>query len=99
MEIADEYRDRGVAVIGIAYEDDVEAVREFAVARAVSFPLLMDDGQVSTAFGVLTDQGEFGGVPCAFILNREGEVVDHFPAYRDKEDFVRAVERALGEGD
>lgn len=68
-------------------------LKEFALRKGVSYPLLSDPGSKTIrAFGILNDQikeGQFGfGVPypVSFLLTRDGKVQEKFyePDYRER---------------
>jgi peroxiredoxin len=63
------YRERGVDVVGVTYQDPASESRKFAEKYGITFPLAPDAGiKVATAFGVLN------GVPQTFFVDRDGIV-------------------------
>jgi cytochrome c biogenesis protein CcmG/thiol:disulfide interchange protein DsbE len=64
----DEYRDDGVAFVGIAFDDERAAVEEMLSRFGVTYPQGLDtvDG-ISTAYGIT-------GVPETFVLDPQGNV-------------------------
>ncbi len=61
-----EYRQRGVAFVGIAVNDAEDKAREFVVKFDVSFPAGVDKtGEISDAFGLY-------GVPTTLFIDKEG---------------------------
>ena len=64
----EEYSSEGVSLVGIAYQDEEEAVREMASRFEISYPLGMDDGdRISSAYGIT-------GVPETYVLDPEGRL-------------------------
>ena len=64
----EEYQQRGVALVGIAFEEEEAAVQEMASRFGLSYPLGLDAGdRISTAYGIT-------GVPETFVINSEGLV-------------------------
>ena len=64
----EEYSPGGTAFVGIAYQDEEEAVREMAARFGVSYPLGMDDGdRISAAYGIT-------GVPETYVIDAEGRL-------------------------
>ena len=69
QRIWDEYRDRGVVVIGVNIQDREDSAREFIRRFGQTFPNGIDQsGRVSIDFGVY-------GVPETFVIDREGRIV------------------------
>lgn len=67
VELASEYRERGVRFLGIT-ADDPGAVREFEELRGpFSYPLLSDDGAIAASYQVL-------GWPTKVIIARDGSI-------------------------
>lgn len=64
------YKDRGVAVVGIAIQDSPSAAMEFARTYGKTYILGLDseDGKAAIDYGVT-------GVPETFFINREGIVI------------------------
>ena len=61
-----EYRQRGVAFVGIAVNDAEDKAREFVEKFDVSFPAGVDKtGEISDAFGLY-------GVPTTLFIDKEG---------------------------
>lgn len=64
------HRARGdAAVVGIIYDDDPDAVRQFRDAEGGDWPMLLDpEGQIALSLGV-------SGVPESFLIAPDGRVV------------------------
>jgi cytochrome c biogenesis protein CcmG/thiol:disulfide interchange protein DsbE len=64
----DRYKDRGVAFVGIAWNDDEGEARKFARQYRVEYPLALDvEGRLAIAYGMT-------GVPETFLVDREGRL-------------------------
>jgi cytochrome c biogenesis protein CcmG/thiol:disulfide interchange protein DsbE len=62
------YRDRGVVVVGVDFEDTLEGARRFAQSQGGDWPLVVDrDGRTVLAYGVT-------GPPETFFIGRDGRV-------------------------
>jgi Peroxiredoxin len=62
------YRSAGLTVFGISIDDDPERAREFARARSVSFPLLLDPGKsVGRMYRI-------DNLPMTLLIDRNGAV-------------------------
>jgi DsbE subfamily thiol:disulfide oxidoreductase len=63
-----EYQGQGVAFVGIVYQDQEAAVRQFIARFGLTYPVGMDVGdRIATAYGIT-------GVPETFIVGPEGRV-------------------------
>lgn len=64
-----ELASQGFAVIGINAREERDAVRHYASALGLTFPLVLDpDGKINRAYGVV-------GLPTTFIVGRDGRAV------------------------
>jgi cytochrome c biogenesis protein CcmG/thiol:disulfide interchange protein DsbE len=62
------YRDHGVVVVGIDFEDSLGGARGFATSQGGDWPLVVDqDGRTVLAYGVT-------GPPETFFIGRDGRV-------------------------
>jgi thiol-disulfide isomerase/thioredoxin len=66
-EIAEEYRDRGVQIIGISLDDHVDFVRDFEREIPLDYPSLMNSPALQERYG------DIFGVPFTLVLDRSGE--------------------------
>lgn len=82
--------EEGLVVLGVNEREDKAAVVEFAERNDLSFPMLLDDGEVARAFGV-------NGVPDLWIVDRQGVARARFVGYgpRVPEEIRAQVEAAL----
>jgi len=95
--IARSYGPQGVVVLGVAGDDDPEAVRRFVDEHRVEFDVLLDPGgAVGTQYGIT-------GYPETFVIDREGRLREKFigplPADGDEPsaELRGLLERLLGE--
>src|SRR5262245_44117008 len=70
VELSARYKDRGVNIIGISYDDKPEEIREFAAAQKIPYPLLVgrDREDVFSAFGL------GAGLPMTVFINPDGTI-------------------------
>jgi len=94
--IQETYGPRGVAVLGLAGDDDPQTVRDFIAHNPVAFDVLLDvGGEVGTSYGIT-------GYPETFIVDREGrlrqKIVGPLPADagRPTAEMSAAIEALLG---
>jgi peroxiredoxin len=96
IELAREYKDRGLAVIGVSmdilYEDLHDAnegwsrVKPFVAAQRVNYPILMGDDSVTRAYRVES-------LPITLLLDRTGKIIFTHPAppKGGKEEFRKEI--------
>jgi phosphatidylglycerol:prolipoprotein diacylglycerol transferase len=95
-ELAVDYKDRGLRVVGLAGDDDPARVKEFLERNPLDFEILLDpDGQVGTLYGIT-------GYPETFLIDREGRVqgkyIGPLPAEggRPSAELRKRIETLLG---
>ncbi len=89
QQIAVQYRDRGVVVLGIDSQDAVSDGRAFASRYHITYPLLHTAGSdLSHSWGVT-------GYPETFVIDRQGRVVHHFPGAVSGSDVTQLLNRML----
>ena len=65
------FRDSGVVVIGVDFEDSTGAARGYVRSENVAYPVVEDAGsKTALAYGLR-------GVPETFVVNRSGRIVSH----------------------
>ena len=60
-----EYRERGVTVLGIAVQDTESKAREFVTKHKLTFPTGLDEGEIKDFYGLF-------GLPTTYFIDREG---------------------------
>ena len=64
-----QYKDRGVAVIGISLDEDPKLVQEMVASKGMNWTQVVDaDHSIQKLFNVK-------GTPTYFLLDREGKIV------------------------
>jgi peroxiredoxin len=74
------YGSRGLQVLGIAMDDDVAPVADFARALHLTYPIVMGDTQLAELFGGVL------GLPLAFLIDPSGRIIAR---YRGEPDLNR----------
>jgi thiol-disulfide isomerase/thioredoxin len=74
IEAQEQYRERGVAFIGIAVEDNRELVQDFARAYGINYPLASGKEQGIALMQKLGNQA--AGLPFTLVLDAQGNIVD-----------------------
>jgi cytochrome c biogenesis protein CcmG/thiol:disulfide interchange protein DsbE len=66
-----QFRDSGVVVIGVNFEDSSSNASNYVRTAGVSYPVVEDNGsRTALAYGLR-------GVPETFVMNKAGRIVDH----------------------
>ncbi|MGD1074666.1 MAG: TlpA disulfide reductase family protein [Thermodesulfovibrionales bacterium] len=92
-EIFKKYKDRGLAVLGISMDSDGDAsatVSSFMKEQPMLYPVVIDDGKVSTQYGVTS-------IPSLFLIDKNGNVVKRFSGFMPglAESLSNDIERLL----
>ncbi len=74
IEAQEQYRERDVAFLGIAVEDNRELVQEFARAYNINYPLVAGREQGIALMQRLGNQA--AGLPFTLVLDAQGRIVD-----------------------
>jgi cytochrome c biogenesis protein CcmG/thiol:disulfide interchange protein DsbE len=84
---------RGSAtVVGVDFDDERGAAREFIRAHGLTYPMLSDpDGASGPRFG-------FSGLPTTVVLDPRGRIVETLRGPQSEADMRRALRLAAGEG-
>ncbi len=91
VSLYQEYKDKGLVIIGVSVDNNVGTVREFIQQNNVDYPVGMADRKV------LQDYGGITGIPTTFIIDKKGDIVQKFIGYRPKEVFESEIKRLLPE--
>ncbi len=63
------YKGRGVAFVGIAFNDDIDPMRQFVNEYAVPYPTALDpEGRISVGLGIT-------GVPETYLIDPQGHLI------------------------
>jgi thiol-disulfide isomerase/thioredoxin len=74
-----EFRDRGLHILGVNLDDDIESAKDFLVRRPASFALASDaTRQCPKDFGVTA-------MPSSYLVDREGRIRYVLAGFRDGE--------------
>jgi cytochrome c biogenesis protein CcmG, thiol:disulfide interchange protein DsbE len=99
IEMAKEYKSKGVEVIGLTMEDpayEEQAVREFAREFNINYPIGWADSPL--AIGLMNGRN---GIPQTIIIGRDGKVKKHFVGFNpitSPPQMKEALDEALAEG-
>ncbi len=87
-QLQKQYRDRGVAVIGIALDSDPQQVAKFARDLGVTYTLLIGDSEVMKKWEIL-------GIPTTFLIDRRGVIRHKVVGFEYKEVLETALKEIL----
>lgn len=86
-----EYRDRGVAILGIDVGDDPGDLPAFVKKQQMTYPILIDKGQaISGLYRV-------SGFPTTFLIDRQGKIGEVIIGATNRETLKKRVEAMLAE--
>lgn len=88
MALQDDYGEQGLVVLSLSIDEDAEAVRRYLRRHPLTVPVLMADE------GVRRDYGNINGVPCAFLVDKQGVVRRAGGSFSDVRE---RIEELLGE--
>ncbi|MFO0909550.1 MAG: TlpA disulfide reductase family protein [Isosphaeraceae bacterium] len=97
IELAKQYKDKGVRVVGLTYEqgqgdEHIKAIRDFIKEFGVNYPCLIGDGP---AMAQLT---RFDGYPTTLFLDRDGKLRLQVTGYHSKPTLETAINTMLALG-
>jgi len=81
IELYKQYKEQGLAIIGVATSDEKNKVEAFAKNYKINYPVVMGNEKI------VEDYGGIRGLPTTFIIDKEGNIREKFIGYRPKEVF------------
>lgn len=98
VEIAKEYKDKGVEVIGLTNENpetDAEWVKKFSEAFNINYPIGWADEEMQA--GLMRGRN---GIPQTYIIGRDGKIIKHFMGFNPRliPQMKAAIEEAASAG-
>lgn len=91
QSIWEQYRERGVLVMGVAYTDTESGAREFIAEYNQTYPNGMDLGTR------ISDLYHIQGVPETFVIDQQGNIVEFIYAAVNEEDLSALLDSLLEE--
>jgi thiol-disulfide isomerase/thioredoxin len=89
VRLNQEYREKGVALLGLAVRDTPQKVERYAAANKMTWVMMMGERAHLYTLGVTT------GVPTTIFFNRDGKEVQRFVGPRGYDVFKQAFEAIL----
>jgi len=82
------YAPQGFAMVGVSLVTRDEA-KEFAAKVGINYPVLIDDGKASSAYGPIRS------IPTTFVIGKDSMIKKIYIGYRPKEVFEGDVKELL----
>jgi thiol-disulfide isomerase/thioredoxin len=92
IELQNRFLDQGLAVIGIALEDDLASVQTACKQLNVNYPVALGDKKMSAVFGGV-------GFPTTFVIGRDGRIYSKHMGPTNLRVFQDEVEQLLATGE
>lgn len=90
VELQKQYSGDGFTIVGVSLDQTgVTTVRDFAQKNGLNYPVLMGNQQVVTQYG------NFRGIPTSFLLNDKHEKVKQYPGMVPKQQLTADIEALL----
>lgn len=93
VKLRQDYRQRGLEIVGIAIEDKTEAVRDFAKAYDMDYPVLLAKDQGLSLMQSLGNSRL--GLPFTVAIDRQGRLVTAKLGGVNAQELAAAAEAAL----
>jgi len=90
VELQKQYAEQGFTLLGISLDDEgAVVVKPFARQFGINYPVVIGNTEVSAAYGGMQ------ALPTAFLIGRDGRILEAFVGDRARPDFERAIRSAL----
>lgn len=90
IALRDVYHEQGLEILGISLDEGgPRIVKPFAQRMQINYLLVMGNDEVINIFGGIL------GLPTTFVVDREGNVVERFIGYIDKETIEETIKKYL----
>jgi len=88
----EEFGPEGFALLAISMDDDGALVQEFVAEHDIPYPNLLGNAEVEQTFGPIV------GYPMAFLLDRDGKIVETFVGAKPRKVLEEKIRKLLGQG-
>jgi peroxiredoxin len=89
--LQDQYRDKGLVVLGVSQDDDPATLRGFAGKWKMNYPVLVGRDKPD----LLDAQGALWGLPTSYLIGRDGSICTRHLGPATKADFEREIKALL----
>lgn len=91
IKLYEEYKDKGLVIIGISLDQGVDTViKDFVAKYNITYPILRGNKEVIASYGGMA------GIPTTFFINREGKIVNKIMGIIDERTTRKNIEKILG---
>ena len=91
IELYDQYKDKGLVILGVSGDDDPETLKAFAGQWKINYPMLVGRDEQA----LLDAYGPIYGYPISVIVGRDGSVCGRHIGPATKEEFEREIKALL----
>jgi peroxiredoxin len=91
VELQDQYRNEGVAFLGLSVDDPVEKLKPFATEYKMNYPVLVGLGRDD----VQDSYGPIWGIPVTMMISRDGKICKRHMGIATKEQFEAEIKKLL----
>ena len=91
VALQEQYRDKGLVVLGVSQDDDPETLRGFAGTWKMNYPVLVGRDKPD----LLDAQGALWGLPTSYVIGRDGAICTRHLGPATKADFEREIKALL----
>jgi peroxiredoxin len=91
-ELAEEYRDKGVAVFGVSLDMKPQAVKDFAATNQVPFPIAM------AQMDFIENVGGLEAVPTTLIVEPHGTIIGRYVGVTPRATLEADIKAILNQG-
>lgn len=89
MEFQQKYKDKGLAVIGVAMDDDGwKSVRPFSDEKKINYMIVVGNQGLAKQYGV-------DALPVTLLIDRDGKIAESHAGMVDKEVFEKEIRMLL----
>lgn len=88
VELQKAYGAQGFTVVGVSLVTPEES-KEFAKKMGINYPVLVDDGKVSMAYGPIRS------IPTTFVIGKDFKVAKKYIGYRSRDIFEADIKDLL----
>jgi thiol-disulfide isomerase/thioredoxin len=91
IALHDQYKDKGLVILGISEDDDAPTLRAFATEWKINYPMLIgkDDDKLFDSYGPLY------GIPTSVFIGRDGAICGRHMGPATKEEFEKEIKTLL----
>lgn len=97
IELYDEYKDKGVTIVGISVDRDSSVVENFIKQQKINYPVIMRTKDLQEKYETAINQ-PIRAIPTTIIVNQAGEVAAVHIGAKPKEVFEQEIQKLLAEG-